>query len=271
MRPASLPAVLLAALALPTGCVSKKKYEALESTLTTTREALQDRKDEAESLMVDLDRATARGTALEGQLAACQAERASALAEKGELSASVQEMTAALLELSARQREADARIAEYRALLARFQSLVDAGKLKVKVIAGRLVVELATDVLFGSGKAALSPEGEAAVREVAAILATMPDRRFQVEGHTDDVPIRTAAFPSNWELASARALTVVQTLVDGGMKPAQVSAASYSQYAPLVANDSDAGRAANRRIQIVMVPDLSAVPGFKELGEAAGR
>lgn len=133
-----------------------------------------------------------------------------------------------------------------------------------------MVVELATDILFGSGSATLSRGGRDAIKEVTSILATIPDRKFQIEGHTDDVPIATATFPSNWELASARAITVVKTMLQHGMPVERISAASYADVRPAVANDSKEGRAANRRIEIVVVPDLSTLPGFEELNQVAG-
>ena len=262
-------ALVLALVFAASGCVTKKKHEELEAVLKATRENLQDKRDEVDTLTADLESCGRRATATEAQLQACQEDRAKALREAGELSDSIEEMTQALAEAARREREANARIAEYKAILAKFKSLIDAGRLKVKVVDGRLVVELATDILFGSGQAELSEDGAAAIREVGSILATLPGRRFQVEGHTDNVPIKTARFPSNWELASARALSVVQTLVAGGMSPTQLSAASYSQYRPVAENDAAEGRSANRRIEIVMVPDLSKVPGFEELEAAA--
>jgi len=164
-----------------------------------------------------------------------------------------------------RKAEAEARVAEFRDFVSKFQTLVDQGKLKVKVRDGTLVVQLATDILFASGKADLSQEGLAAIREVGAVLATIGDKRFQIEGHTDNVPIKTSRFPSNWELAAARAITVVKTLIDAGMPPQRVSAASFGDSFPAVPNDSPVNKATNRRIEIVVVPDLSSLPGFNEL------
>ena len=262
--------VFLIALVLG-GCVTKKKYDELDGVLKATRENLQDRKDEVDTLSADLERCGQRGNDTEAQLLACQEGRARAMREAGELSDSVQEMTEALAEAARREREAMARVAEYKALLAKFKTLIDAGRLKVKVVDGRLVVELATDVLFGSGKSELSEDGTAAITEVAAILATLPGRRFQVEGHTDNVPISTPQYPSNWELASARSLSVVKTLIAGGMSPTQVSAASYSSNRPIGDNNTKEGKASNRRIEIVLIPDLSKVPGFEELEQSVGQ
>jgi chemotaxis protein MotB len=176
-------------------------------------------------------------------------------------------MEKALRELEERKAQADARIAEFRSLLSRFKSLIDAGKLKVKIAYGRMVVELATDILFAPGSADLSPAGKTAIGEVAQVLAGIPEREFQVEGHTDNVPIKTSQYPSNWELASARALTVVKAMVESGLPPDRVSAASYADWKPIAPNDTPEGRASNRRIEIVVVPDLSSLPGFDELGK----
>ncbi len=157
----------------------------------------------------------------------------------------------------------------FRELLTRFKSLIDAGKLRIKIVGGRMVLELPTDILFPSGSATLSEEGQAALEEVGAGLAQMSDREFQVEGHTDDVPIDTRRFPDNWALAAGRALGVRATLEAAGMKPSQLSAASFAQTRPVQDNDTAAGKAANRRIEIVLLPDLSSLPGSEEL-EALG-
>jgi len=246
---------------LGSGCVSKKKYRELEGVLAKTREAVKDRDDERRDLEARLEECAADRELL----AECQEDLSRILAEKGQLTADIQEMTAALLELARQQKEAEARISEYRAVVEKFAALEAAGKLKVRVVDGRVVLELATDVLFASGRASLSREGKEALMEVAAILATLPDKRFQIEGHTDNVPIRTSQFPSNWELAADRSISVVKTLIEGGMTPESVSAASFAEYRPQGPNDSKENKAANRRIEIVMVPDLSQLPGFDEL------
>ena len=106
----------------------------------------------------------------------------------------------------------------------------------------------------------LSPDGRSAVEEVSGLLVSRPDRRYQVEGHTDSVPIQTFAFPTNWELASARALSVVNVMIEKGMSPERVSAVSYGNTTPIALNNSDKGKAQNRRIAIVLVPDLSQLP-----------
>ena len=95
--------------------------------------------------------------------------------------------------------------------------------------------------------------------EVAGVLAAFPDRQFQVEGHTDNVPISTERFPSNWELSSARALAVVRLLADSGVAPENVSGAAFGEYQPVASNDDRESRRRNRRIEIVMLPNLDVI------------
>lgn len=148
-----------------------------------------------------------------------------------------------------------------------FQPLVDRGVLEVTVDEGRIVIGMAADVLFPSGSAELSADGQATVREVARLLAKRTDREFQVEGHTDSDPIRSDAFPSNWHLGAARAINVVQVMIDAGMKPDQISAATFAATRPVASNDDKAGKAENRRIEVVLLPDLSTLPTYDALME----
>jgi chemotaxis protein MotB len=175
-----------------------------------------------------------------------------------------------LEEAKQRRLESEKRIAEYTDLTRRFKSLVDAGRLSVKIVDGRMVVALSSDVLFPSGSSRLSKEGETSIREVAQLLSAIPDRKYQVEGHTDNLPIHNQQFPSNWELASARALNVTRAMLDAGMAAQRVSAASFGDTKPARSNETSEGRAANRRIEIVIVPDLSSLPGFDQLQRMSG-
>lgn len=171
--------------------------------------------------------------------------------------------------MKAPQAEDTKRHKEFATLTRRFKKLTDSGALSVKIIDGKMVVSLGSDVLFGAGSSRLSKDGVKAIKEVAAQLAAIADKRYQVEGHTDNQPISTNVFPSNWELASARAVTVVKAMIDAGMAPERVSAASYAETKPVQPNDTVEGRAANRRVAIVVVPDLSSLPGYDELQKMA--
>lgn len=185
--------------------------------------------------------------------------------DKGKLQSSLDEMKKAMAEMNERQAEQKKRLQEFADLTRRFKKLTDAGTLSVKIVDGKMVVSLGSDVLFPAGSAKLSKEGMQAIKEVTQQLNSIPGKRYQVEGHTDNVPISTATFPSNWELASARAISVVQTMMENGMQSSRVSAASYADTNPVASNSSQEGKAANRRVAIVIVPDLSTMPGYEEL------
>lgn len=177
--------------------------------------------------------------------------------ERGSLSAALAETRKRLEELARQQAAAEIRAAQFRDLAARFQKMIDAGKLHVTIRDGRMLIELPNDVLFDSAKTKVKPAGRAAIVEVAKVLASMPGRRFQVAGHTDNVKLaRTSRFASNWELSTARAVEVVKLLIDGGMAPESLSAAGYGEFAPAGSNDTPEGRARNRRIEIALVPNL---------------
>jgi chemotaxis protein MotB len=96
----------------------------------------------------------------------------------------------------------------------------------------------------------------------------MRSRRFQVAGHTDNIPVATAQFKSNWELSSARAVNVTGALIRGGLRPEQLVAAGYGEYDPVARNTKEAGRAKNRRIEIILEPRLREFP---ELEKAAAK
>jgi chemotaxis protein MotB len=184
--------------------------------------------------------------------------------ERSTLAAALAETRTRLEELARQQAAAEARAAQFRDLVARFQKLAEAGQLRVVARDGRMLIELPDDVLFDAAKTELKPAGRGALVEVAKVLASMSDRRFQVAGHTDNVKIRSPRFASNWDLSTARAVEVVRLLVERGVRPETLSAAGYGEHAPVAPNDTPEGRARNRRIEIALVPDLAEmvkIPG----------
>ncbi len=116
----------------------------------------------------------------------------------------------------------------------------------------RIVIRMKSAILFSEAKAELTPQAKEVLSGLAPVLARSPSR-LRVEGHTDDVPIRSALFPSNWELSTARAISVIQYLEDEGLARERLSVAGYGEFHPLVQNDSAEHRALNRRVEIVVV------------------
>ena len=129
------------------------------------------------------------------------------------------------------------------------ENLQDA--VKVKVTETGLAIKLAEPTTFASGSDQLNPKASKALMEVAKILDKDPNAKVRVEGHTDDVPISTSKFPSNWELSAARALAIVKMLSRRSkIDPGRLSAVGYGEHRPLVPNTTGANRQKNRRIEI---------------------
>lgn len=257
--------ILITVGTLAGGCVKKSTFEALQAKHVAEQQSNAQLSAQVQKLQQDGRLLTQERDQLKAQLTAEQKKNTQLISDRSALRTSVEEMEGALREQARRQAEADARIASFRALLDRFRPLIDTGKLKVRIVDGRMVLVLATDILFGPGSAKLSEEGRAAIMDVATALASFPDRVFQVEGHTDNDPISTRRYPSNWELAAERALNVVKTMIEGGLPATQVSGSSYGEHKPVASNETDEGKSQNRRIEIVILPDLSKLPGFDEL------
>ncbi len=183
--------------------------------------------------------------------------------EKGQLAQVLADAKARLEELRKQKAAAEARAATFRKLVAKLKSMIDAGKLKVVIRDGRMLIALPNDVLFDSGKTNIKPDGQAALAQVAKVLASIPDRKYIVAGDTDDVPIHTARFASNWELSTARAVEVTKFLIANGMQPQVLAAAGYGEFDPVAPNDSPEHRAQNRRIEIVLQPNLADLPSLE--------
>jgi len=124
-----------------------------------------------------------------------------------------------------------------------------------------LVITFVADVLFDSGKATIRPEASASLDKVARVLQeNVPDLNVGIEGHTDNIPIKVSGWKSNWELSSARALSVLHYLIgEKGISPERLSAIGYGEYRPVASNDSKNGRQQNRRVEIVILPKMSKV------------
>jgi chemotaxis protein MotB len=135
------------------------------------------------------------------------------------------------------------------------------GDISLSQDGGRLRVGLVDKILFDSGEAAISKRGEEVLARVGAVLAAIDDKQIQVSGHTDRTPISdklAGQFPSNWELSTARAINVVRFLSEkASVPPQRLVASGYGEYHPIANNKTAAGRAKNRRIEILLTPSLA--------------
>jgi chemotaxis protein MotB len=141
----------------------------------------------------------------------------------------------------------------YEHLLENMKSEIAQGQVTISELKGKLTVNMEAAILFDSGKADVKPDGIVILLKMVPTLKEVKDKSIRIEGHTDNVPIRSAQFPSNWELSAARAINVAKYLQQQGLDPANLSAAAFSEFKPVADNATKEGRAKNRRIEITLV------------------
>lgn len=143
------------------------------------------------------------------------------------------------------------------------EPLVREGQVKVTQNALGVAVEINASVLFGSGEAALAPASIKVLKAVSQVLAQVPND-IQIEGFTDNTPINTVAYPSNWELSTARASSVVRLFIENGVPPHRLVAVGYAENRPIEANDTIEGRTRNRRVTVMILSEspqnIAALP-----------
>jgi chemotaxis protein MotB len=194
---------------------------------------------------------------LQGELVATAKNKDAQLSKlQGEKSATEKE----LAELRRQKEAAEKRVRAFKAMQEKFRALVDTGKLEVAFRNGQMTLKLPSGILFPSGSADLSKAGKTALAEVVKILMEFKDRRFLVAGHTDNQPIRTKVFKNNWYLSTARANSVVQFMIEQQFPAKNLAAAGYGEFDPVSPNDTDQGRELNRRIELILVPNLEELP-----------
>jgi chemotaxis protein MotB len=131
------------------------------------------------------------------------------------------------------------------------QGFVDKKLVKINLQGDRIEIQLSSKMLFGSGSARLSADARKAFRDIAIIVKPL-NNRIHVEGHTDNIPIKTLMYPSNWELSAARAASVVEYLARQGVAPERLAAIGYGEFRPISSNDTEEGRKKNRRVTLVL-------------------
>lgn len=237
-----------------------ERLSTCEHQLAREREQLQVRAEQAtkdlRELQSALDESTALNASVLSELERLGGNLDKLHAERGVLETNLAAAKARLEELRRAQAAAERRNEQMHQLVQRFRKMADAGQLVVTVRKGRMVLQMSSDVLFDSGRAAVKPQGTDTILQLASVLRQIPDRQFQVEGHTDNEPIASKNYPSNWYLSVSRAIKVVEILIHAGVKPTVLSAAGYGEFDPIAPNDSELNRQKNRRIEIVMQPNV---------------
>jgi chemotaxis protein MotB len=246
-----------------TGCVTKSTYEATVAELSKTKSSLNEAKNtialqneqiKAQKIQISKNREEIAKTKDElEKLNKNKAALEEEYKQTQELLSASQNKLKTMQQIEA---ETKKRNEIYARFVSQLQKMIDAGQLSVSIEKGRIVINLPDNVLFKTGHANVNAEGQKVLKEIANVLKEFKDRRFQVEGHTDNVPIKSSRYPSNWELSTARALNVVHLMIQEGMNPQNISAAGYGEFQPRADNETPEGRKLNRRIEIIMLPNL---------------
>lgn len=241
----------------------------LENTQMELAEARRQHDETTQRLSEELASLQTRISALEQQKAALETKIADAMgtismyeSETGGLEEALKATEAELAELRRKRQETESRLARYRSIARKLASMVEAGKLSVKIRDGKMVIELQNNILFDSGSTKIKEDGQQALAELGVVLQGIEARDFLVAGHTDDVPINSRRFDSNWALSTARAVEVVRFLQQAGVDPAHLAAAGYGEFDPIASNEEAPGRALNRRIEIIVMPNLEELPNI---------
>ncbi|NNL85129.1 MAG: OmpA family protein [Myxococcales bacterium] len=213
------------------------------STLSKSREAL-----EAERLALIAETEALRETSNDLEERVVRLRR-----ERSDLENTLKEREAEL------EREIQKLSGTYDGLVSDLEAEVSAGQIQIEQLREGLRLNLSQEILFATGSARLNGAGRSVIATVAARLADL-EHRVEVQGHTDNVAITGALalrYPSNWELAAARASEVVRLLEREGVGAERMTAVSYGEHYPVAPNDSPEGRARNRRIEIRLLPEPS--------------
>jgi len=205
---------------------------------------------EFEKVQADKGQLEQQTRELQSQRRALEEEKTALERQQGKLRAELEALARqkAQLETSNQQTKS-----QYDGLVRNLTEEVKKGQLQVRQFKDMLTVEVAEQLFFDSGRATLKEQGKAVLSKVGEALKGYEDKVIRVVGHTDNVPISTAQFPSNWELSAARATTVVRFLQSAGVAPERLTASGRGEFSPVASNDDAEGRRKNRRIEITLV------------------
>jgi chemotaxis protein MotB len=226
-------------------------------------------------LEADLEQAKQRVASLTAKLQEMGVNVEQLSTEKQRLASSLDETQRALEEYKKRAAQLEAIKQRFEQLRGKLQKLTNLG-LKVQIRHNRMVISLPGDVLFASGEDKLKDEGKKVLDAVADVIKKdqqLSARYFQIAGHTDNKPLAGGQFKDNWGLSAMRARQVLVFMISpsegkgggGGLDPNHLHAAGYGETDPIADNGTDEGRQGNRRVELVLMPDVSEMLDLKSL------
>ncbi len=255
------------------GCVTQETYDklqgeknqevgALQSQRTALEQQLRDLQAQRSALEGERNSLQQQKTSLEQQKTSLEQDKAALERDQAQLRAQNEALEGQRSQLLSASKQSQA---QYDALVADLNQEVQKGQLQVRRYKDMLTVDVAEQLFFDSGRAALKETGKEVLKKVADAMKSYEDKAIRIVGHTDNVPITKGlqkVFPSNWELSAARATTVVRFLQDSGIAPERLIATGRAEYAPVAPNDTLEGRQKNRRIEITLIDrNLLQEPG----------
>jgi chemotaxis protein MotB len=273
MRITQLIAVFLFTATLMTSCVSTKKFNAKDAELTKTKNDLNDCQTLAAKAQISSKKLNEQVKGLQSEVdsitqadAAAKAAAAnnngsdliSALKNMNVISdAQAQSVQQSLQSIAASGSSKDALNANLVSNIKSSLGVSNDSDITVQSDKGFLYIDLTDHMFFNSGSADLTKHAKDVVAKIAKMLESYPDMKFMVVGHTDSEPIRTACIPDNWDLSIRRATALVRVLQrEYKIDPKRMLAAGHGEYEPIAANDTPAHRSQNRRISLVMMPQM---------------
>ena len=241
------------------------RSEQLTGELSAVRSQIADleqkRASDSASAQEEIVKLQQQAVAMEAEAAQIAKEREQLRQEQARLAATLDQERAAK---EAKEAEIKRLTRTQEELSKSLQNEISKGNITIQQVRDRLTINLVDRVLFDSGQAEVKPDGQKVLKQVSDLLKTVTDKQIRIEGHTDNVPISVklqSRYKTNWELSTARATAVVRYLIDqGGVDPRHLSAVGHADTQPVASNDTEEGRSANRRIEIVLYPkDLKEI------------
>jgi chemotaxis protein MotB len=237
-----------------TSCVSSKKYMESEANVSklqldssSTHKQLAERNEQINSLQNEKTSLQNQNASMQHDFAALNTESEMTIADQAKRLASLQGMI---------QTQKDV-MTKLKNSMADAMMNYKSDEMKVYIKDGNVYVSLEEKLLFKSGSDVVDPKGREALKSLARVLNSTQDIKVMIEGHTDNVPIKTKVFEDNWDLSTARATSIVRILtIDGGFDSKRITASGSSQYHPVATNDTTTGRASNRRTLVILSPDM---------------
>ncbi len=252
-------------------CVSQKKYAELEEQHKNTQDMLNTTTVKLNSCLEERASLQSRANSLESQVASLNATNKDLIRSIGDFTDLTKKGAQNLEKSLESLKEKDLTIRKLNDAVTRRDSVnlalvqslkgavgnMDDTDIEISVEKGVVYVNISDKLLFSSGSYNLTSRAKEVLGKVATVVKNKPDFEFLVEGHTDDVPISTAAIKDNWDLSVLRATAVVRTLQkDFGVDPARMTAGGRGEYVPVASNATADGRSTNRRTRIVVLPKL---------------